>query len=104
MGKALPEAAVCEAIGGLAAANSEHLADLAKVDYATCLDCEKECRKHENEHAASAEECEGHAAGGRLGFARREESRSSTAAMKLQRGVERQNGRTEARPNLLTAY
>ena len=64
--------AVCEAIARLAAANSEHLADLAKVAYAACLDCEKECRKHENEHAACkacadscsacAEECKKHMA------------------------------------------
>ncbi len=62
--------AVCEAMARLAAANSEHLVDMAKVAYAACLDCEKECRKHENEHAACkacaescaacAEECKKH--------------------------------------------
>src|SRR5271166_6396982 len=43
--------AVCAAIAPLAAMNSEHLGELAKVAYATCTDCEKECRKHEAEHA-----------------------------------------------------
>ena len=64
--------AVCEAIARLASANSDHLSGLAKVAYATCLDCEKECHKHENEHAvckacaescaACAEECKKHMA------------------------------------------
>ncbi len=52
--------AVCEALARLASANSEHLAEFAKIAHATCLDCEKECRKHENEHAACkacAESC-----------------------------------------------
>jgi Cys-rich four helix bundle protein (predicted Tat secretion target) len=62
--------AVCEALARLASANSEHLAAFAKIAHATCLDCEKECRKHENEHAickacaescvACAEECKKH--------------------------------------------
>ena len=52
--------AVCEALARLASANSEHLAEFARIAHATCLDCEKECRKHENEHAtckACAESC-----------------------------------------------
>ena len=64
--------AVCEAIARLAAANSEQLPALARVGHATCVDCEKECRKHEKEHeickacadscAACAEECKKHMA------------------------------------------
>ena len=64
--------AICEALARLASANSEHLAEFAKVAHAICLDCEKECRKHENEHAtckacadscaACAEECKKHMA------------------------------------------
>ena len=52
--------AICEALARLASANSEHLAGFAKIAHAACLDCEKECRKHENEHAickACAEDC-----------------------------------------------
>ena len=52
--------AICEALARLASANSEHLAEFAKIAHAVCLDCEKECRKHENEHAtckACAESC-----------------------------------------------
>jgi Cys-rich four helix bundle protein (predicted Tat secretion target) len=62
--------AICEALARLASANFEHLAEFAKIAHATCLDCEKECRKHENEHAickacaescaACAEECKKH--------------------------------------------
>jgi Cys-rich four helix bundle protein (predicted Tat secretion target) len=64
--------AMCEAVARLASANSEHLPELARVAHATCLDCEKECRKHEKEHAvcracaeacaACAEECKKHMA------------------------------------------
>lgn len=64
--------AICEALARLASANSEHLAGFAKVAHAMCLDCEKECRKHENDHAtckacadscaACAEECKKHMA------------------------------------------
>lgn len=64
--------AVCEAVARLASAELEHLAGLAKIAHAACLDCEKECRKHENEHAtckacaeacaACAEECKKHMA------------------------------------------
>jgi Cys-rich four helix bundle protein (predicted Tat secretion target) len=59
--------AVSAALARLASANSVHLPELAKVAHAACLDCEKECRKHEKEHAickacadacaAAAEEC-----------------------------------------------
>jgi len=59
--------AMCEALARLASANSEHLPALAKVCHESCLDCEKECRKHEKEHvicktcadscAACADEC-----------------------------------------------
>lgn len=52
--------AMCEALARLASANSAHLPALAKVCHEVCLDCEKECRKHEKEHAeckACAESC-----------------------------------------------
>lgn len=59
--------AMCEAVARLALAGSEHLPALAKVAHSTCLECEKECRKHEKEHeickacadacAACADEC-----------------------------------------------
>jgi Cys-rich four helix bundle protein (predicted Tat secretion target) len=52
--------AMCTALARLASANSPHLAALAKVCREVCLDCEKECRKHEKEHAeckACAESC-----------------------------------------------
>lgn len=59
--------AMCAALARLASANSAHLVALAKVCGEVCLDCEKECRKHEKEHelckacaescAACAEEC-----------------------------------------------
>jgi len=62
--------AICEALARLASTNSERLAEFAKIAHAVCLDCEKECRKHENEHAicktcaescaACAEECKKH--------------------------------------------
>lgn len=45
-------AAVCAAVARLASAGSPHLADIAKVALKTCGDCEKECRKHEQHHAA----------------------------------------------------
>ncbi|MFY9642507.1 MAG: Csp1 family four helix bundle copper storage protein [Rhodomicrobium sp.] len=59
--------AMCEALARLASASSEHLPLLAKACHETCVDCEKECRKHEKEHvickacadscAACADEC-----------------------------------------------
>ena len=42
--------AMCAALARLASANSAHLVALAKVCGEVCLDCEKECRKHEKEH------------------------------------------------------
>ena|SRR5208337_328749 len=68
--KAYQMSAMCEALARLASANSGYLPELAKVAHETCLDCEKECREHENEHAickacaescaACAEECKKH--------------------------------------------
>lgn len=62
--------AMCEALARLASASSPHLSAMAKVCHDVCLDCEKECRKHEKEHveckacaescAACAEECKKH--------------------------------------------
>ena len=52
--------AVCQALMRLAAARSEHVAELAKLAQIVCMECEKECRKHENHHAeckACAENC-----------------------------------------------
>jgi Cys-rich four helix bundle protein (predicted Tat secretion target) len=52
--------AMCETLARLASAGSEHLPALAKVCRDVCLDCEKECRKHENVHEickACAESC-----------------------------------------------
>ena len=40
--------AICDALARLAAANSSYLPAFAKIAHAACLDCEKECRKHEN--------------------------------------------------------
>ncbi len=64
--------ALCEAMARLASADSEHLPGLAKIVHATCLECERECRRHENEHevcracaeacASCAEECKKHMA------------------------------------------
>ncbi len=52
--------AMCQALARLASAGSPHLPAFAKVCREVCLDCEKECRKHEKEHAeckACAESC-----------------------------------------------
>jgi len=52
--------ALCGALRTLAAQQSTHTVSLAKVALAVCTDCEKECRKHENEHAeckACADSC-----------------------------------------------
>src|SRR5258706_11388097 len=43
--------AVCQALMRLAAAGSQHVAELAKLAQIACMECEKECRKHENHHA-----------------------------------------------------
>jgi Cys-rich four helix bundle protein (predicted Tat secretion target) len=39
--------ATSKALATLAAANSKHVKDLAKVCASVCKDCETECRKHE---------------------------------------------------------
>ena len=59
--------AVCGTLAKLAAAGSPHLGAAAKLALALCKDCEKECRKHADQHAtckacadsckACAEEC-----------------------------------------------
>ncbi len=64
--------AVCQSLARLASANSDYLPAFAKLARDICLDCEKECRKHEKEHepckacaescAACAEECKKHMA------------------------------------------
>ncbi len=45
---------VCRSLQELAAANSTHVKALAKVTLAVCLDCEKECRKHEKHATCKA--------------------------------------------------
>jgi Cys-rich four helix bundle protein (predicted Tat secretion target) len=53
--------AMCTALSQMASYNSKHLAKVAGVCRQVCLDCEKECRKHEDKHAACkacAESCE----------------------------------------------
>lgn len=53
--------AMCTALSHMASYNSKHLAKLAGICRQVCLDCEKECRKHEDKHAACkacAESCE----------------------------------------------
>lgn len=64
--------ALCEGLRKLAAQGSARAAQVAKLARAACLDCEKECRKHEKKHAecrdcakacaACAKECEAFAA------------------------------------------
>ncbi len=57
--------AVCGALAKLAAAGSPHVAAAAKLALAVCKDCEKECRKHADQHAtckACAEGCKACAA------------------------------------------
>ena len=52
--------AMCGALTRLAALDAPRLKELAKVCAGVCEDCEKECRKHEKEHAqckACAESC-----------------------------------------------
>jgi len=43
--------ALCESLRKLAAQGSPRAAEIAKIAMASCLDCEKECRKHEKKHA-----------------------------------------------------
>lgn len=64
--------AICEGLRKVAAQGSKRAAELARIARAACLDCEKECRKHEKKHAecrdcakacaACAKECESFAA------------------------------------------
>lgn len=64
--------ALCEGLRKLAAQGSPRAKDMARLARAACLDCEKECRKHEKKHAecrdcakacaACAKECEAFAA------------------------------------------
>lgn len=52
--------ATCGALVHLAAAGSKHLPELAKLAQNICLECEKECRKHDQHYAeckACAEGC-----------------------------------------------
>ncbi len=43
--------ALCEGLRKLAAQGSPRAARVARIARAACLDCEKECRKHETKHA-----------------------------------------------------
>ncbi len=64
--------ALCDSLRKLAAQGSPRATAVARIARAACLDCEKECRKHENRHAecrdcakacaACARECEAFAA------------------------------------------
>lgn len=52
--------AMCAALRSLAAQQSKYTPALAKVALDVCTDCEKECRKHEKDHAeckACADSC-----------------------------------------------
>lgn len=52
--------AMCTALSQMASYHSVHLPAIAKVCAAVCKDCEQECRKHEDKHAACkacAESC-----------------------------------------------
>lgn len=59
--------ATCDALLKLAASNSKYVPKMAALTETVCLDCEKECRKHEKKHqqckdcadacAACAKEC-----------------------------------------------
>ena len=44
--------AMCNALAQMASYQSSHLPAVAKVCISVCEDCEKECRKHEDKHAA----------------------------------------------------
>jgi len=51
---------MCNAMVQMASSKSNHLMEFAKVCMAVCVDCEKECRKHENKYAdckACADAC-----------------------------------------------
>lgn len=43
---------MCNALSQMAAAQSKYLPELAKICIEVCEDCEKECRRHEEKHAA----------------------------------------------------
>lgn len=47
--------ALCESLRKLAAQGSPRAAEVARIARAACLDCEKECRKHEAKHAECRE-------------------------------------------------
>lgn len=52
--------AMCTTLSKLASYQSRHLKAFAKVCMESCIDCEKECRKHEDKHAeckACADSC-----------------------------------------------
>ncbi|MCW8909331.1 MAG: four-helix bundle copper-binding protein [Gammaproteobacteria bacterium] len=52
--------AMCSTLSKLASYQSRHLKAFAKVCIASCKDCRKECRKHEDKHAeckACADSC-----------------------------------------------
>ena len=52
--------AMCSTLSKLASYQSTHLKAFAKVCIASCKDCRKECRKHEDKHAeckACADSC-----------------------------------------------
>ena len=52
--------ALCEGLRKLAAQGSKRAVELARIAKGACLDCEKECRKHETKHAecrACAKSC-----------------------------------------------
>lgn len=44
--------AVCTALQQLATQQSPHLGEMAKLAAATCKECEAECKKHADKHAA----------------------------------------------------
>jgi Cys-rich four helix bundle protein (predicted Tat secretion target) len=44
--------AVCSALSHLAASNSSHFGDMAKVCSTVCEDCSKQCNEHADKHAA----------------------------------------------------
>jgi len=58
---------ICSSLQKLASLGSAHLAEMSKLALSICLECEKECRKHEQQHdtckacadacSACADEC-----------------------------------------------
>ena len=52
--------AMCDALAQMASYQSSYLPEVAKICISVCEDCEKECRKHEDDHAeckACADSC-----------------------------------------------